>query len=491
MKDSKNLKKIKNFWNNTKKIDRLYWIIIGIIFLVFIVQALFFTCCIKENLPPDEFYHVRLSQIYSKTFGLVDNSESTYYLGDISRIPFLFHWLAGRVINIKNLILPSLKDYIVLRLFSVFVGCLNVLTALKIIRFFTKDKLVHILFLTMLTHTLMFVLISSGVNYDPLTILFSFLLIMFTLKLCNSHKIETFALVVLVTLLGCITKTTFLPIAFVNFLFVVIHEIKHIQKYKEDGKILITHRENLLKVSVYLVFIVFFAVLTVNLYGVNLIRYHSIQPNCSKVIGVENCMQNGVFATYFELKKVAPPEESLLKLFWYIPHWLHLMTDRTYGIFAHLKLSLTYQQFSAYFLIFVLGALKFIRVYDKKKVGHSYFLLLVVSYTIVLMVIINYLVYYKSNGVIHAAVQGRYMFPVLAPLYALVSLSLLSFKNKYVRWFLFVCVMVVFLYGNIPFFVRNVTDEWFAVGSNGFVILQFVKKCFYFFYDKIKNLLIL
>ena len=483
------LKKIKNFWKNTNKEDKLYWAVIGIIFFVFVLQALFFAFYIKKNLPPDEFYHIKLSEIYSKHFGLVNNSEDTYYLGEISRVPFLFHWLAGRVINIKNLILPNLMNYIALRLFSVFISCLNVFIAFKIIRFLIKDKLAHILFLIMLTNTLMFVFISGAVSYDSLSVLFSALIILFTLKLFQNHNIETLALVVLFTLLGCITKVTFLPLAVISTIFLVIHEIKHIKKYQADIKeIFKIKQDKLLRFIVLTVIILSFLVLNMNLYGTNLIRYHSIKPSCVEVMKVEQCMKNAGFASYFELEKIAPSQDSLLKLFWYIPHWIHLMIDRTYGVFTHLKLSLTYEWFLCYFSTFVLSVIKFIRDYDKKRVEHSYFIFLIVFYTIILMVFTNYPAY-KTHGIIHAGVQGRYMFPVLIPLYALLSSSILSFKNKYIRWILFIFVMVVFLFGNIPFFIRNVTDEWFTTGSNGLVILEFIKKCFYFFFDKIKNLL--
>ena len=482
-------KKIKNFWKNTNKEDKLCWVVIGIIFFVFVLQALFFAFYIKENLPPDEFYHIKLSEIYSKHFGLVNNGENTYYLGEISRVPFLFHWLAGRVINIKNLIFPNLMNYIALRLFSVFISCLNVFIAFKIIRFLTKDKLVHILFLTMLTNTLMFVFMSGAVSYDPLSVLFSALIIIFTLKLFQHHNIETLALVVLFTLLGCITKVTFLPLAFISTIFLVVHEIKYIKKYQADIKeIFKIKKGKRFRFIVCTVMILFFLGLTVNLYGTNLIRYHSIKPSCAEVMKVEQCMKNGEFANYYELESVAPPEESLMKPFWYVPHWLYLMVDRTYGIFTHLKLSLTYEWFLVYFLILVFGIIKFIRDYDKKRVEQPYFLLLIIFYTIVLMMFTNYLAY-KTHGIIHAGVQGRYMFPVLIPLYALLSSSILSFKNKYIKWVLFISVMVVFLYGNLPFFVRNVTDEWFTTGSNGLVIIEFIKRCFYFFFDKIKNLL--
>ena len=165
------------------------------------------------------------------------------------------------------------------------------------------------------------------------------------------------------------------------------------------------------------------------------------------------------------------------------------MVDEHIVYFYTLKLSLTYEWFLVpMFLILVFGIIKFIRDYDKKRVEQPYFLLLIIFYTIVLMMFTNYLAY-KTHGIIHAGVQGRYMFPVLIPLYALLSSSILSFKNKYIKWVLFISVMVVFLYGNLPFFVRNVTDEWFTTGSNGLVIIEFIKRCFYFFFDKIKNLL--
>lgn len=481
------LDKQKKNWFGVVQKDKLYWIILGVIFLIFLLQALFFVFYIKENLPPDEFYHIKLSEVYSKSLSIPSNSDSTYYLGEISRVPFLYHWLAGRVLNIKGIISPNFANFKVLRLVSVVIGLFNVWIGLEIVKFISKDKLVHILFLSMLTNTLMFVFMMSSVSYDPLSMLFTSLVILFSLKIFKSHNIKLFSWIIIFILLGNISKVTFIPFAFVVTFFVFMQEIKYRKDYLKDIKRIVAKKKNLLIFLTMFGLVVFLAFLNINLYGTNLIKYHNIKPSCSVVIGLDKCMRNVEFANYRELEKLAPAKESLLKLFWYIPHWIYLMTDRAYGIFAHLKLSITYEYFITYFTIFLLGSALFIRNFDKRKIEHIFFSILILSYTLVLMIFTNYSAY-KLHGIIHAAVQGRYMFPVIIPLYSLISLSLLSFKNNYIKWILFIIIVAIFMWGNIPFFVKNITNEWFIDNSNGIVIIELIKKYFYIIFDNIKSL---
>ena len=82
------LDKQKKIWFGAVQKDKLYLIILGIVFFIFLLQALFFVFYIKENLPPDEFYHIRLSELYSKSISIPNNSESTYYLERYSEYHF-------------------------------------------------------------------------------------------------------------------------------------------------------------------------------------------------------------------------------------------------------------------------------------------------------------------------------------------------------------------------------------------------------------------
>lgn len=465
----KNIPLNKKLWSLCAKV------VISGCFVLFFAQATYFALNIKENLPPDEFYHVRLSQIYSKSIGIPRNSEETYFLGEIAHVPFLYHWLGGRLINIKNTIIPTFDDFLVLRLFSVVTGVLNLFLAYKIIQLITKKKLVHCLFLIMLSNTLMFVFISGSASYDPLSICFPLLTIYLGLKLFRVHSINVFIFFVISILLGAITKVTFLPFALVSVFFLLIHEFKFRKDYLGQIKNSFSSKKSTYFIILSLLLGSFLLFIVCDLYITNLNSYKSVRPDCEVVMGTENCMKNMEYKNYYELETNAPPKEERLKLYWYIPHWINLILDRTYGIFTDSKMMLSYKELMSYFLCLVMSIVLFIRLFDKKQIEHVYFSVLIIVYLLVLIVFTNYQMY-LSNGIIHAAVQGRYIFPILVPIYALASLSLLSLKNKYLKITIFLIVSGIFINGNIPFFIKNATEGWFIVGSWGSSIVFSIKE---------------
>lgn len=463
-------------------------LIIPCCFAIFIIQATFFALNIKENLPPDELYHVELSQIYSKSLGVPENSEKTYFLGEIAHIPFLYHWLAGRIINIKNYFIPNIEDFIVLRAFSVFTGIVNLILAYQIIKLLTKEKLVHILLMIMMSNTLMFVFISGSASYDPLSVFFPLLTILFGLKLVKLHSIYYAFFFFISIFLGALTKVTFLPFAVVSVVILVINEFKYRKSYLKQILYGLSKRKSRILIILIFLFCSFLVYLNLGLYITNLSDYKSVRPNCAVVMGRENCMKNLEFQNYYELEANAPPKSELLSFYLYLPHWIYLMIDRTFGIFTNLKMGLSYNGFTSYFLVFLLSLLFFIRTFDRNKFEHIFFSLLITVYLLILMLFTNYQMY-LSNGIIHAAVQGRYIFPILVPIYSLVSLSLLSLKNKYLRILIIFVVSLIFIFGNIPFFIQNVTEEWFIPNSMGSSIIISIKDTIHNIYIVLKNCL--
>jgi hypothetical protein len=60
-------------------------------------------------------------------------------------------------------------------------------------------------------------------------------------------------------------------------------------------------------------------------------------------------------------------------------------------------------------------------------------------------------------------VAGRYMFPVLGPIYVLFSYYLLRlFMGRNVRLGISVVGALIFVAFDFPFFLSNVTSDWFA-----------------------------
>lgn len=470
------------------KSDSFYKIILVFLFLLFFLQSFFFALNVREGVFPDEPHHIKLSQLYSETLGKPNNSEESFHLSSIENIPYLYHWISGRILNVKKIILPSADDLIVLRIFSVITGVINLYVAYEIVKSITKDKLQHILVIAMLSNTLMFSFISAGVGYDPLVILFSFLSILLTLKLLEKNSLNLLLLLVILLLAGMLTKISFLPLALIVIIFVVVTIVKQRKEYLKEIKSLVKDKDKLKYLIPLLIVISFFLFLTLDLYLGNIIKYKRLEPSCSQVMKEEDCMKSFQYSSYSEIHENAPSQEERLKPYWYISHWIYLMTDRVYGIFGHQSMILSYGQFSRYFGIIVLGIILFLTNCGVKKSKYKFFISLILFYVFILMYRTNYQGY-LSHGLLHAAVQGRYIFPVIISIYILVVQGLLSFKNKYIRAIIFGVVLSVFIYGNIPFFLKNVTENWFFENSKGTEIIINTRNFLYTINHNIREML--
>jgi len=459
---------VKKIW------EKRYKIVIVLSFFLFSLQALFFALNIKEYLSPDERYHVILSQEYSHTLSKPLNSENTYTIGQIEDTPFLYHWISGRVLNVKDFLFKEVEDLFVLRFFSVVVSLVNLFVAYKIIKLFTKDKLVQTLFIIMLCNTLMFAFISASANYDPLTILFALQSIYWSMELLKKRSIKNLLLLLIFLLLGMLTKISFPPFALIVLLFFFFNEIGHVKEYLVEIKELWKRKE---KRPLFLFLSLPFFLLVVlasSLYATNFIKYKSMTPECTQVMDFEDCMKSAEYSFHYNMAEEGLSTEERLSLYWYIPHWIYNMVETNYGILAHSKLNLSYTRFLLYFVVMVASVVLFVRKLKLKNKTHIFLCFLAISYSLVLLFLLNYPTY-LSSGIIHSGVQGRYVFPVIVPIYAFASWSLLSIKNRYVRLIIFLLVSVIFVLGNIPFFLRNVTEEWFILDSLGANIIRSIR----------------
>lgn len=457
--------RIRKIW------EKRYKIIAVFSFFLFALQASFFALNIKEYLPPDERYHVILSQEYSDSLSKPLNSENTYIIGQIEDTPFLYHWISGRVLNVKDFLFKEVEDLFVLRFFSVVVSLVNLFVTYRIIKLFTKDKLVQTLFIIMLCNTLMFVFLSGSANYDALTILFALLSIYWSIELLKKRSIKNLLLLLIFLLLGMLTKISFPPFALIVLLFFFFNEIGHVKEYLVDIKELWKRKENrLLFLFLSLVFSLL-AVITSHLYIGNFIKYKSMTPECRQVMDFEDCMKSAEYSFHYNMAEEGLSTEERVSLYWYVPHWIYNMVETNYGILAHSKLSLSYTRFLLYFVVMVTSVILFVRNLKLKNKTHTFLCFLAISYSLVLLFFLNY-PSYLSSGIMHSGIQGRYLFPVIVPIYALASWSLLSIKNRDVRLVIFLLVSMIFVLGNIPFFLRNVTEEWFILDSLGANIVR-------------------
>jgi hypothetical protein len=259
--------------------------------------------------------------------------------------------------------------------------------------------------------------------------------------------------------LGGLTKYTFLPLAFILIVLMGYFVIKNWKVYKENfkGKIL------------YLLLpILVLVIMNIGVYGVNLIKFHSLTPKCLDVLTYDQCLENGVF--YRDNVTIPAQEVDLFKMVLsgerldpirYAGVWIFEMAIRIFGIMGDKSLfakTIIIPFYLLFFLIsFIVGILNW-RNFSKEI---KYLSIVTLFYLLVLLFVQNYDMYLKRSYPT-LALQGRYMFPVISSVYVLFVFFLNRIKNKRLRAVIFVSLIVLFIIGCLPFFIRNVDSSWFG-----------------------------
>jgi 4-amino-4-deoxy-L-arabinose transferase-like glycosyltransferase len=407
----------------------------------------------------DSWYHLRVSQAYENTLTVPENTPETYKWRDLEHQPYLYFWINGRLLNL-NEITFNFNGVIVLRVINIIYSLFTLYGTYLLSKEFFKKNWLRLLPVFLLSNTLMFVFLSSSINYDNMANMFSvFSILFFVRALKDKGNWKKIFLMLIFIFLGGLTKYTFLPLAFILIVLMGYFVIKNWKVYKENfkGKIL------------YLLLpILVLVIMNIGVYGVNLIRFHSLTPKCLDVLTYDQCLENGVF--YRDNVTIPAQEVDLFKMVLsgerldpirYAGVWIFEMAIRIFGIMGDKSLfakTIIIPFYLLFFLIsFIVGILNW-RNFSKEI---KYLSIVTLFYLLVLLFVQNYDMYLKRSYPT-LALQGRYMFPVISSVYVLFVFFLNRIKNKRLRAVIFVSLIVLFIIGCLPFFIRNVDSSWFG-----------------------------
>lgn len=439
-----------------KKLIRI--LLIGI-FIIFGLAILFLAIKLKMGISPDSFYHLDISKVYSTTLGIPENTPDTYKYRDITRIAYLYFWINGRVLDINN---GFINEVLLLRIVNIIYSLGTVFTTYLLSKEILKGKWKRLLPIFLLTSTLMFVFLSSSINYDNLANLLSVLSIFFFIKFVKSDlNIKHLLLMVLFLCLGALTKYTLLPLAFILVVLSLIEIFRKRDKLK-DIKI---GKEILLLFPILI-----FIFLNIALYGVNMFKYGSLDPNCERILTHEQCLENGVYYRdniTFPSTKVEGFKGTLdlilsgdrINPIFYFGNWIFDITDKIFGIMGDSSLYMP-SYFKYFYLFFLLVGIFLSAIFFKRwNRVDKYLIVIIVFYISILFLFWNYSMYLKHNH-LYLGLQGRYIFPVISVMYILFSKAIFFLKKKWQLYAILIPLIILFLYGCIPFFGLNVESWW-------------------------------
>lgn len=467
-------------------------LIVTIAIIYFALRLAYFVTHIHPAIPPDETTHYGKSVAFSKALFIPENGPDNYEFGLMTNRPNLYYWLMGRVVNLNVF---SMNDLIFLRLANGLLGVIAAVYVFMWIRLVTTNKLVQILTVVIFTNVLMMTGLCASVSYDNLTNLLAAMSIYYMTLFFERRNASAIALFFVCLFAGCLTKKTFLPLALILVAVLLIRERKSL--YQWPGQFIRTLKPvRIGRLALYLLVLIVLAGNCI-LYGGSLLRYRRLLPPTDKIIGVDNAMQNRIFArgyivsqfkkgnyTYeFALKetnKIKNPgdrsmciamlqnardpariKQSLMNRARYTTQWIHGMVDRTVGYAGHQLLMKNAMGLYPYYIVLLISGVILIRkLHWKFENGHIFrAFVIVVSYILVLMWYVNYRIYAKS-GLLGLAFTGRYLFPVFMPICGLIAFHVTYFFGRKIQIAATIAVSAVFIYGDFIFFLRTVPDYW-------------------------------
>lgn len=472
----------------------LKWIV-TVLLVYFGLRLLYFATGISHYLPPDEVSHFGMSKIFSAVFLLPDNSPATYAYGLVTNSPWLYYWLMGKLLHLNFFGAP---DLLFLRLLNIPLAFGTVYFVWRMLRLLTDDRLPQILLIAAMTNTLMFSFLSASVSYDNLTNLLAAMAVYYLLAFFKNRSGSLLAASILCQLAGCLTKTTFLPLVLALNVLLLIHEFRNLRLL--PNALSAWFKAEARRGIVLTLAILVGLALNLQLYGGNYLRYGSLEPKMSQVLSLDIAMQhrtqarNEIFTLFREgrvskeealamTERITHPGDQndavvlienyartlnsgykMLSPPAYVALWMLHMSGTIFGIKAHIgmeNLGITFLPLAV--LILLAGAAFLIRWRPRDAGGLSTCMAAIAAfYAIFLIYFVNYETYLYFRN-IFIGMAGRYLFPVIGPIYVLSSFYLLRlFRGRNAQLAISLFAALIFLVSDFPFFLSHVTPEWFA-----------------------------
>lgn len=467
--------------------------------LYFGFRLLYLVITISPFVPPDEISHFGICRVFSSVFFLPENSPESYRYGLVTNIPWLYYWIMGKLLHLNFF---GISDLVFLRLLNIPFAFATVYFAWRTLRLLTDDRLTQILLIVAMTNTMMFTFISAFVSYDNLTNLLAAMSVYYLLAYFKSRNGSVLAVTCICLLAGSLTKTAFLPIAVIILVALVVREYKDAPRL--PGELFRLFRELKWRGIGLVCTILVGLALNLQLYGGNYLHYGKLDLEMYEVLPFESVMKNSLAArnmilTLFQegrvtreqaflmASRVENPGERADTIYTvrnyekyrdsgmrsmgfpaYSVLWAKRMAAGIFGVLGHLAIPAKWPSIApvAFLAMLTLAAI----IIRWRPSDASWFPTYLASiagfYCTVLLYWVNYRGYLE-NGAPYLALQGRYLFPVIGPLYVLASYYLMRlFNGRYMRMGIFAAAVLILLICDFPLFLARVSPAWYLWPQN-------------------------
>jgi hypothetical protein len=462
---------------------------VAALLLYFAARMVFLAWMLVPGVPPDEATHLGRIGLYSAVAFVPNDSAATAELGLVGHRPYLYYLSMGALLR---LVPDGLDELRFLRLANCLLGLLTAFVAWRWIRLVSASPLLRLAFLVFATNTLMWSGLFASVSYDNLANLLAALACHHLTKFGKERDPASLAAFGLWLGLGILTKQTLLPLAAILLLVLLVRERRNLPSLLPSARAWLRAPSP----SRWLLgsLLLLTAVACTGLYGANLVRYGRPLPGLEQVVGVEAAMTNRIFARNhivrefragrlshgeairmtgqirhagdrrdleWLLNEMRDAGDERVGLPSYLATWTRLVFEGIYGYFGHGRVIPSRTELAPFYLCYLLAALGLAWRGRAERSGGDLLAAaaIVLAYAAVLISWVHWPAY-SSTGSLSLAVQGRYLFPVLLPLYGLVATGLLALFTRRTRPLVALLGAGYFVYADLPFLLSRAPAAW-------------------------------
>ncbi len=457
---------------------KFYRLILGL----FIFEAAWIAISAAYPQAFDENFHFGLIKVYSHYWlpFLSGQPPHADAYGAVARDPsYLYHYLMSFPYRFIALFVHNqIGQVIILRFLNIFLFSWGIVLFRKILLRVGTSKALTNMILVLFILIPIVPQIAGQVTYDNLLFPLIAAFILLAFRVVDEIKAKkpsawTISMLAGFGILISLVTDTFMPIYGGMALFLIILTYKtysrHFLQFFKHLVISWGKQKNLARVT-----IIALIVISLGLFaqrdGYNLVVYHSLEPNCSKVLTVKQCLAYSPWAYNYHNRAVVAKGNANFEFsnpFVYFVQWLYWMWYRLF--FAVNGPNQNFKNYPplplpslAMLIVTAVGLVALVKWWRKIFAGNLYLLMLFIVTAMYLIALIGhgYFTYLSTN--VLENMNGRYLIPIMLLAAAIIGQALSRvFKAQTKKTIFALVILLLFLEGGgLLTFIARSNSTW-------------------------------
>lgn len=401
-----------------------FWIVLG----AFLFESVWLALTAQYPMAFDEQYHFGIIKIYAQQLSPFIHSQpaGTSSLGELPNLAsYFYHYLMSFVYRFFELF-SSNQTFLIIALRMVDIAMFGAgiwFFRRLLMRIGTSPAVTHFVLLLLILVPVV-PLLAAEMNYDNLVFLMVPIFLLFFLRVIRHiHEngelfFSDLAWLVIIACLSGIVKYAFLPFVAGGAILIAIYWLVSKHRFGILKSLGMTFRQMKLwsKIGLIAALVVSLG-LFVQRYGTNIIEYHQVDPDCAKVLSVDDCLDYGPWARDYNLHQqvIAGAAHADKNFFKFEAGWIGGMIYRLYFTINYNYDTQGPLSVQIWLVIIAasLGAIFSIIFWRRihKAHPHLWMLLVICGVYILSLQAVNYQDFLKTAQMV--AINGRYLILLL------------------------------------------------------------------------------